>query len=923
MVEPNDPSRPSSAVRQPVLLGLFAGTAVGGGYLLAWLPNVEIMTVITAVAGVVLGPVLGFLCGAMSAGIYSIASPMGAAPPLLLLAQMLGMGLAGPVGHVAAGRVDGVAGRVSRRAVVRAAAGGLVATVLYDALTNLAGLLIFDLPLPVVLVGAVPFFLVHAASNVAIFAVFLPVLAPRMAPLARPRVTGRPGTPGAAACLTAGLIVATATLAAAPGLAQESPPETGVVVPAVADTAAAVTAAPDTSIVSAAVEPVPVPGPAPVSAVGGAPGWTRPLWQPFNPTWLAWADRESPWLTFVDGGVGATSRLSGEGGTSPMPLVVRDGVPLGTGHVLADDAWFVGIEGVTATAGGLGADGWGGTGGVVELVSRDVEPRRAVSSYRGVKGRHESYYRGVDFLSPRADWRIGFTFEESLDNEGYNHTNDPDEVFLALRADGQFPGQGKVRQSRTRLQRAFADGSELSVEFGTGRRTRDELPALAAGSLEAWDRSAAVRMRWLPGAWDVRPVLFWNERDVLWGPRWTSEAPPDDLRLLESGRQGARVDIRRRTGSVAAAPAAADVAPATAVSPRDTLAAGADSASVATTDSTSATTGDAPADTALLPDAPATTGLPLVSLSIQDWTLRDSGTRLEWAGADTQPVAGRGGEARLAFGWEGALAGAHAQAELGALASGPLGWGPDARLALAQRGVDPRWQAALEWGGRAPRSDELLTHLRQVVAGRTLVVLPNNDLEREQSVRASLVASTRVAGLELAATGSARHLANGIAWRAETDEPDRGRWTNELELTSWRLTTSVARAGRFLGWARLLAEGTWQGFDVASGPTVPLPPAQWQRLRLDWENHFFKEDGILQLSLLATRRAASADPWDVTGTWQLPARTNLDLLVGFRLVGAHLTMGFRNLTGTRQQLTSGALSPGMETDLRLEWGFRQ
>ncbi|MBK7770200.1 MAG: hypothetical protein IPI48_06625 [bacterium] len=239
MVEPNDPSRPSSAVRQPVLLGLFAGTAVGGGYLLAWLPNVEIMTVITAVAGVVLGPVLGFLCGAMAAGIYSIASPMGAAPPLLLLAQMLGMGLAGPVGHVAAGRVDGVAGRVSRRAVARAAAGGLVATVLYDALTNLAGLLIFDLPLPVVLVGAVPFFLVHAASNVAIFAVFLPVLASRMAPLARPRVTGRPGTPGAAACLTVGLIVASVTLAAAPGQAQDSLPETGAVVPAVADTAAA------------------------------------------------------------------------------------------------------------------------------------------------------------------------------------------------------------------------------------------------------------------------------------------------------------------------------------------------------------------------------------------------------------------------------------------------------------------------------------------------------------------------------------------------------------------------------------------------------------------------------------------------------------------------------------------------------------
>jgi hypothetical protein len=213
--------------------------------------------------------------------------------------------------------------------------------------------------------------------------------------------------------------------------------------------------------------------------------------------------------------------------------------------------------------------------------------------------------------------------------------------------------------------------------------------------------------------------------------------------------------------------------------------------------------------------------------------------------------------------------------------------------------------------------------VRYVVAARSLVVLPAADLRREQTVRASLAASTRLLGLDLAAQAGARHLADGIAWRAEDADANRGRWANDLELSSWRLTTSVARAGRFLGWARLKAEGTWQGFDVTAGQPGALPPEQWQRLRLDWENHFFLEDGILQVSLLTTRRAASADPWDVTGSSQLPSRTNHDLLVGFRLVGAHLTMGFRNLTGQRQQLTSGALSPGMEMDLRLEWAFHQ
>ncbi len=64
-----------------------------------------------------------------------------------------------------------------------------------------------------------------------------------------------------------------------------------------------------------------------------------------------------------------------------------------------------------------------------------------------------------------------------------------------------------------------------------------------------------------------------------------------------------------------------------------------------------------------------------------------------------------------------------------------------------------------------------------------------------------------------------------------------------------------------------------------------------------------------------------ADPWDVTRTAQLPSRTVHDLLVGFRLVGAHLSLGFRNLTGELTRLTSGAMSTGQELDMRLHWAW--
>lgn len=877
MLEPNRDPRPSSSVRRPVLLGLFAGTAVGGGHLLAAVPNVEVMSLITAIAGIVLGPGLGFACGALAAGIYSLSTPIGLPTPPLLAAQMIGMGCAGLLGPLAAGARGRGPARSPAWAMVRAGAGGLVVTVIFDLLTNLASLATFAMPIRVLLVGAIPFFAIHAGSNIVIFAALLPLLARRLGPLARPRIGGHQGSLPAAACLGLGLGLG-ALVTAVPARAQEPAPAT-----VAADSTRMGIAAPADSATTAAPATTAIAAP----AATGPHGWHRALWNPFDPTYLAWAERRSPWLVYSDGGTAAQARLVGEAGTSAMPLVVRDGVPLGTGHVLADDAWLVGIEGSTIAAAGLGADGWGGTGGLVTLTARDDEPARAISSYRGIRGKHESYYRGVDFLTPRADWRLRFDFEESLDNEGYNHTTVDDESFAGRRAD-QFAGQGKVRQNRALVSRAFPDGSELSVEVGSGRRTRDDLPSLGAGSLESWDRTAAVRMRWLRGAWDLRPVLYWVERDVAWAPRPGSLGGPLDMRLLETGRQGLRLDVRRRTASA------------------DTAAA----------DSTLARAGVRPDDASL----------PLLSLTAQGWTLRDTGTTAAWAAGDTFAIAGRGDELRAALGWDGRLGGARAQAQAGALWNRALGAGPDAAFSLAEPADAPRWKLGLEWGGRAPRSDELLTPLRQVVAGEPRALRPNAGLDREQTLRATLVTSVRLSGLDLAVGASGRRLKGGIAWQADPlDEgldASAGRWANDLDLTAWRLDARLARAGRFLGWTRLSAEGTWQGFDVTSG-LAALPPDQWQRLRVDWENHFFKEDGILQVSLLTTRRAEAADPWDVTGQWMLPARINHDLLLGFRLTGAHLTLGLRNLAGTRQQLASGALSPGLEMDMRLEWGFHQ
>ncbi len=72
----------TSPVRQPVLLGLFTGTAVGAGYLLAGVPNVELMTLVIALSGAALGLRAGALSGILAAAIYSLGSPYGLPNPL-------------------------------------------------------------------------------------------------------------------------------------------------------------------------------------------------------------------------------------------------------------------------------------------------------------------------------------------------------------------------------------------------------------------------------------------------------------------------------------------------------------------------------------------------------------------------------------------------------------------------------------------------------------------------------------------------------------------------------------------------------------------------------------------------------------------------------------------------------------------------
>jgi hypothetical protein len=861
----NQPPQPSP-VRQPVLLGLFTGTSIGAGYLLAGVPNVELMTLIVVLSGVTLGAWQGAVCGAVAMMAYSLGSPLGLPVPLLLGGQVLGLALAGVLGAVSGPAILKAAGSGHRiRAAILAGLLGLAVTLVFDLLTNLAIIGAFAMAPLVVLGGAVPFVLVHTGFNVTIFALLLPGLALRLKGLAESPLRGH----GHALVMAAALGCATAGVPAALAQTMDGAPEPG---PAVfPDTL--VQASPDPALADSTVAGLEPDGPY------AAFGWRRGLWEPYAPNVLQWLDWRTSWIPVRDGGLGSSVVILGEGGSGGGPTFERDGVPLGTGHIMADDPWLVSNQGQKVSHSDLGLDLRTGADGTVSLVTDDRTPGRALSIYRGLKGPHESYHRGISLLTPRAAWRVGFEFDESIDNEGYNFSENPDAVF---RSETPFPGHAKVRGSRTRMIRNLDDESSLALEYSTGRKTKDSLPAMGAEHQEIWDTGAAATMKSRAGRWLWRGVVHHSGRDVLWGDRGDPTSAGLESRLLETSRDGVALDL---------------------------VSTAADSDSTVKRTGTSGFTWDR------LPTTPLTA----LSVRFSSWEVRDTGA--PWYTDSEASVHGSGRSVHLSGRSGHDLGKVRLHGGLTGSWDSYSGGAPGGAVGFSGGKTSHGWKLELSHARRQPRSDELLTPLERNVNGQELYIQPNSDLQREKTWRLQGVAGTRLLGFDLAVDASARRLQEGITWVEAADSTNIGRWTNGLEMESSRLTGSLGRQGRFLGWARVRLEGTWQSFDEKSGRATLLPPREYLRLELLWENHFFKEDGILQLALISTRRGEMADPWDLTRQTTLPGYTWHDLLLGFRLVGADISLAIRNLTDQRVRLSAGASSPGREMDLRLHWIF--
>ena len=143
-------------------------------YPLIGIPNVEPFTLAFFCVGYMFGPAWGLFVGAAGETIYATINPYGASIAPVWVAQIAGMACAGAIGGWV-GLMKDRLNRNNKQGVVLAVGAGIVATLIFDLITNLAMAWSIG-PFWPVMIAAIPFAGLHIASNALLFIVIFPIL---------------------------------------------------------------------------------------------------------------------------------------------------------------------------------------------------------------------------------------------------------------------------------------------------------------------------------------------------------------------------------------------------------------------------------------------------------------------------------------------------------------------------------------------------------------------------------------------------------------------------------------------------------------------------------------------------------------------------------------------------------------------------
>ncbi len=160
-----------------VRASIFTALAIGLGFSLIMVPNIELITVIVFLAGLTLGIGWGILVGGTAELIFSVLNPFGSGlvfPPLLL-SQIISMIIIGAAGGIL--RPVFFKREFTGKSIVSLAITGFILTFIFDSLTTLsypfsAG---FDLPQTIgIYISGIGFTILHQISNTIVFAIGVP-----------------------------------------------------------------------------------------------------------------------------------------------------------------------------------------------------------------------------------------------------------------------------------------------------------------------------------------------------------------------------------------------------------------------------------------------------------------------------------------------------------------------------------------------------------------------------------------------------------------------------------------------------------------------------------------------------------------------------------------------------------------------------
>lgn len=161
-------------LREIILMAIFIALAIAGGLILAQFPNIELVTIVIFLSGLILGASRGLVVGAVAEFLYSFFNPYGVAAPPLLIAQVISMALAGVAGGLLKFLINHRLPPIWLLGII-----GFSLTFIFDLLTTASITFFIGTGMAgfwAAVTWGLYFYIAHQVSNTLLFALLLPVL---------------------------------------------------------------------------------------------------------------------------------------------------------------------------------------------------------------------------------------------------------------------------------------------------------------------------------------------------------------------------------------------------------------------------------------------------------------------------------------------------------------------------------------------------------------------------------------------------------------------------------------------------------------------------------------------------------------------------------------------------------------------------